>query len=106
MRAFEQVLQIAQEQAAAAARGDLMAAAARFEERGVLLLGAPTAEPADADAIREILRLDRELAGAIRLRMIAIRDEVKEGQRGREALTGYSYGHTPRQRARVLDAVG
>ena len=40
----------------------------------------------------------------IRERMIAIRDEVKEGQRGRLALDGY--GHAPRPRSRMFDAVG
>jgi hypothetical protein len=104
MSTFEQVLQIAQEQAAAAARGDLLAATARIQERGVLLQTAPVAGPADADCIREILRLDRVLSGAIRERMVAIRDEAMEGQRGRRALDGYN--HTPPPRPRMFDAVG
>ncbi|HLZ30213.1 MAG TPA: hypothetical protein VKV73_23055 [Chloroflexota bacterium] len=103
MSSFEQVLKIAQEQAEAAARGDLMAAAARLQEREMLLRAAPPAVAADADVIREILRLDRDLSGAIRERMVAIRDEALEGQRGRLALVGY--GHTPPPRSRMLDAV-
>ena len=54
--------------------------------------------------IREILRLDLVLSGSIRERMVAIRDEVKEGQRGRRALDGY--GHTPPPRPLMFDAVG
>src|SRR5579859_2162121 len=104
MSSFEQILQIAQEQADAAARGDLMTAAARLQERALLLQAAPPAQPADADAIREILRLDFMLAGAIRERMSAIRDEVKEGMRGRQALAGYS--HAPPPRPLMFDAVG
>jgi hypothetical protein len=103
MSTFEQVLRIAQEQAAAAARGDLLAATARLEERGVLLQAAPPAGPADADCIREILRLDHVLSGQIREHMVAIRDEAMDGQRGRRALDGY--GHAPPPRVRILDAV-
>jgi hypothetical protein len=104
MSSFQQILQIAQEQAEAAARGDLMAAAARLQERGVLLQDAPQAQASDADAIREILRLDLILAGSIRERMVAIRDEVKDGLRGRQALGGY--GHTPPPRPLMFDGVG
>ena len=46
MSSFQQILQIAQEQAEAAARGDLLAAAARLQERGLLLQAAPLAERA------------------------------------------------------------
>jgi hypothetical protein len=104
MSPFEKVLQIAQEQAAAAARGDLEAAADRLTERGLLLHAAPQAVAADADVIREIQRLDLILSGAIRTRMDAIRDELKESQRGLRALGGY--GHAPPPRSRMLDAVG
>src|SRR5579859_7309310 len=101
MSTFEQVLRIAQEQAEAVARGDLLAATARLEERGALLQAVPPAGPADADCIREILRLDRVLSGQIRERMVAIRNESLEGQRGRRALDGYS--HAPPPRSRMLD---
>jgi hypothetical protein len=104
MSSFEQVLQIAQEQAAAAAQGDFQAATSRMQERALLLKAAPPARLRDAAVIREILRLDRALSGAIRERMVAISDEAKEGQRGRRALDGYS--HTPPPRPRMFDAVG
>jgi hypothetical protein len=104
MSPFEQVLRIAQEQLAAVARGDLTAATDRLDERGALLLAAPAAQLADQDTIEEIMRLDRVLSGAIRERMVAIRNEALEGQRGRVALDGYS--HAPASRPRVLDAVG
>jgi hypothetical protein len=104
MSPFEQVLCIAQEQLAAVARGDLWAATSRLDERGVLLSAAPPPQLADTHIVEEILRLDRVLSGAIRERMIAIRNEVLEGQRGRAALNGYS--HTPPARPRMLDLVG
>jgi hypothetical protein len=103
MSPFEQVLCIAQEQLAAVARGDLHAATGRLDERAALLAAAPPAVLTDTQTIEEILRLDRVLSGAIRERMIAIRNEVMEGNRGRQALEGY--GHTPPRRSRVLDAV-
>src|SRR5438876_4799326 len=104
MTPFEQVLCIAQEQLAAVARGDLLAATARLPERGALLAAAPPAQHSDAATIHEIMRLDLTLSSAIRERMIEIRDEAIQGQRGRRALDGY--GHAPPQRMRVLDAVG
>jgi hypothetical protein len=104
MSPFEQVLQIAQEQLAAVGRGDLVAATDRLDERGLLLSAAAPPQLADRDTIEEILRLDRVLSGAIRERMVAIRNEAAEGHRGQQALQGY--GHAPPPRARVLDAVG
>jgi hypothetical protein len=104
MSSFEQVLRIAQEQAIAAARGDIEAATSRMLERALLLKAAPPASLRDAAVIREILRLDRVLSGTIRERMVAISDEAREGQRGRRALDGYS--HTPPPRPRMFDAVG
>jgi hypothetical protein len=104
MSPFEQVLRIAQEQLAAVGRGDLVAATDRLDERGLLLAGAPRPQLEDSQTIEEILRLDRLLSGAIRERMVAIRNEAAEGHRGQRALDGY--GHAPPPRARVLDAVG
>jgi len=103
MSPFEQVLRIAQEQAAAAAAGDLPAATARLDERGRLLAAAPPPQAVDTDVIHEILRLDMALAGAIRERMVAIRNQVLEGQRGQRAL--HSYGYTPPARSRAFNAV-
>lgn len=103
MSPFEQVLRIAEEQLAAVDRGDLLAATGRLDERGILLAAAPPAQPADKDTIEQILRLDRVLSGAIRARMVAIRNEALEGHRGQQALHGY--GHTLPARSRRLDAV-
>lgn len=104
MNAFEQVLHIAQEQLAAVTRGDLVAAVNRLDERALLLTQSPAAQQRDTETIEEIMRLDRVLSDAIRERMIAIRDEALEGQRGQRALGGYA--HTPSARAGLLDAVG
>ena len=86
------------------ASGDLEAAVGMLTERGVVLEAAPPPKPADANVIREILRLDRVLSGAIRERMVAIRDEVTEGRRGRRALDSYS--HTAKGRPLRFDRAG
>jgi hypothetical protein len=104
MASFEPVLRIAQQQVAAAKRGDLELAVDQLAERGLLLLAASPATAADVDDIREILRLDRVLSGAIRERMIAISEEARDGQRGQRALEGY--GHAPPPRSRAFDSVG
>jgi hypothetical protein len=103
MTSFEEVLRIAQEQAAAVARGDVEAAVDRLDERGALLSRAPAAQASDTDTIEEILRLDRALSGAIRERMVSIRNEALDGQRGKRALDRYGYT-SPRQPV-ALDAV-
>jgi hypothetical protein len=106
MSKLDQVLNIARQQADAVASGDLEAATAMLEERGTLLRAAlpGKVKPADAEVIREILRLDRALSGAIRERMVEIRDEVTEGRRGRRALD--RYGHAPQGRPLRFDGVG
>jgi hypothetical protein len=87
--AYTELLRLAQAQSAALERGDLEAAVGLLDARGALLAQAGPPRPSDADAIREVLRLDRELSGAIRERMIAIRDEAVASQRGQRALVGY-----------------
>lgn len=89
MSPYQQVLDLAREQARAAQDGDLDAAVAALDARAELLQVAPAPAPSDLAAIREILTLDRQLSGAIRERMIAIRNEGLEIQRGATALHGY-----------------
>jgi hypothetical protein len=84
------LLQIAREQAALVRSGDLEAAIQALEARAELLAAAPEPSPADLAAIRETLTVDRELSSAIRVRMIEIRDEGLQAQRGRGAAHGYS----------------
>jgi hypothetical protein len=86
---YQRVLDIAREQAAAVGRGELEAATGMLDRRAdvIVAVGPPTAE--DTLVIEEILRLDRDLATAIRKRMIEIRNEALEGQHGRSALNGY-----------------
>ena len=97
MSAYTELLRLAEAQSAALARGDLAAAVDLLEARGALLAQAGPPRPSDADAIREVLRLDRELAGAIRGRMLHIRNQAVENQRGQRALAGYrpSLGAAP-----------
>ena len=95
MSPYQELLRLAQEQAASVARGDLDAAVQLIGVRAALL--ARTDEPtgSDLDAIREVLRLDGELSSAIRARMISIRDEALASQRGLEALNRYNPGQGP-----------
>jgi hypothetical protein len=87
---YEQVLELARAQAAAARRGDLEEATSALDRRADLLADAAPPSACDVTAIQEILILDREVSSAIRTRMIVIRSEVAEGQHGRRALAGYS----------------
>jgi hypothetical protein len=89
MSLYAEVLRLAEAQSAALARGDLEAAVGLLDARGALLAKAGPPQPSDADAIRRVLRLDRELAGAIRERMLRIRAQAVENRRGQRALAGY-----------------
>ena len=88
--AYARLLDLARDQAEAAARGDLDTAVGLLDVRADVLVDAPAPGAADADAIREVLRLDRDLSSAIRQRMIEIRDEVLENRQGNTALNGYA----------------
>jgi hypothetical protein len=89
MSPYAEVLRLAEAQSAALARGDLEAAVGLLDARGAVLAKAGPPRPSDADAIRQVLHLDRALSGAIRERMLAIRAETQAGQRGQRALAGY-----------------
>jgi hypothetical protein len=91
MSPYQQVLELARQQVEACSRGDLDEAVDSLDVRAALLAAAPPPSTDDLEAIRETLRIDRELSGAIRGRMIAIRDETLRVQRGRTALSGYSH---------------
>jgi hypothetical protein len=88
--AFEQILSIAQEQLDAVSRGDLEAAVARLDQRGVLVAQLPIAQARDTSTLEEIMRLDRVLSGAIRDRMLAIREESDQLQHRTSALDLYA----------------
>jgi hypothetical protein len=104
MNNYQRLLIIAREQAQAVTRGDFEQVALAFDERAMLLSDAPEPSQDDILAIREVLSLDRQISGAIRERMIEIRDQVLEGQHGRRALDGYS---RPQQRRPLaLDRLG
>ncbi len=96
MTAYQQVLDIARQQSAALSRGELEAATLLLDERAALLARAAVPTAADVPIVEEILRLDRDLSSAIRQRMIAIRDEARDGERGRKALDSYGR-HLPRR---------
>ena len=89
MSAYTELLRLAEAQAAALRAGDLEAAVGLLDTRAALLAKAGPPRPSDAEAIREVLRLDRELSGAIRERMLHIRSQAVENKRGQRALAGY-----------------
>ena len=101
MSAYQQVLDIAREQSAALSRGELEVATRLLDERATLLAGTALPTVADVPIVEEILRLDRDLSSAIRQRMIAIRDEARDGERGRKALD--SYGRRLPRRPMAID---
>ncbi len=101
--AYARLLELARQQSAALARADLDAAVGLLDARAEILVDAPAAGPRDADAIREIMQLDRELSSRIRERMIDLRNEAMAGQHGRVALSGY--GRRMPGRAQAIDRV-
>jgi hypothetical protein len=88
-RGYAALLDLARRQAEAVERGDLDAAVALMPARAEVLASAGPPAADDHATIREVLRLDRDLASALRRRMIAIRDEAVGLQQGRTALAGY-----------------
>jgi hypothetical protein len=88
--AYARLLDLARDQAEAVTRGDLDAAVNLLDVRAALLIDAPAPGAGDTDAIREVLRLDRDLSSAIRERMIELRDEVLDSRQGNKALSGYA----------------
>lgn len=92
---YEQILEVTRRQAEAARTDDLGSAIALLDERGRLVAAAPTPSLADEALVREILQLDRDLATAMRHRMLAIRDEAMNTRHGQHALAGYSTHQRP-----------
>jgi hypothetical protein len=97
---FDLLVDLAREQSAAVARGDLDLAARLMADRAALLATPPAARPRDEAAIREVLRRDRDLAAAFRERMLDIRNRALQTRHGRLALAGY---HTNVANHGILD---
>lgn len=87
---YAELLQVVRDQVELARSGNLDAAVARMAARQALIERAPAASASDALLIQEVLKLDRELAGLIRERMVRIRDESLALQRGKTAMRGYA----------------
>ncbi len=87
--AYAHLLELAREQHEAAERDDLDTAVALLPSRARVIASLPKARRDDAEAIAEVLRLDRDLSSRIREHMIGIRNEALGGQHGRIALSGY-----------------
>ena len=87
---YARLLDLARDQAEAAARGDLDTAISLLDVRAAVLVDAPAPGTADEDAIREVLRLDRELSLAFSQRMLDLQGEVLDGRQGHKALNGYA----------------
>jgi hypothetical protein len=103
MTAYQALLDLARQQTAALERGDLDGAVALLDPRAELLAQAPVATLADHPDIQQVLLLDRHLSGAIRERMLKLRDEALAAARGGSALSGYRPGQSG---ARLLDEIG
>jgi Flagellar protein FliT len=101
MTVYEQILEITRNQADAAAAGDLNTAIALQGPRGELIAAAPPATATDEPVIRATLALDRNIATAIRERMLAIRDEMLAARKGQQALAGYANRPTTQNRFAV-----
>jgi hypothetical protein len=99
MSVYQSVVALARQQAEAASHGDMDRVVRLLGQRGALLETAAAASEADRAAIEETLKLDREIAGAIRQRMLHIRQEVLNLRHGQTALAGY--GSTAARRSRL-----
>jgi hypothetical protein len=89
MSTFQEILDLARQQSAALARGDLEGAVRLLDARAPLVARAGAAGPGDDVLIHEILHRDRQLSSAIRERMIELRNRAAQAQTGRSALSGY-----------------
>jgi hypothetical protein len=90
MSAYAELLKLVEQQVADARDGKIEAAIDKLEARQRLLASAPAASSTDAPLIQEVLRLDKQLAGFIRERMLHIREQVLATGRGQVALRGYA----------------
>lgn len=96
MSAYARLVDLARQQIASARGGDVQAAIALLPARQSLLDSAPPPTAAEGGFVREVLMLDRELAGFIRERMLRIREEALRLHRGQTAMRGYgSYRRQP-----------
>jgi hypothetical protein len=86
---YAALLEIVRSQVQAAERGEVQAAVAMMPKRARVLADAAAPAETDHAAIREVLRLDRELSTAIRHTMIELRSQAIDLQQGRTALAGY-----------------
>jgi hypothetical protein len=103
MDPFQELVRIAREQSAALARGELETAVRLLDDRAVILQSLGQARTvADENAVREVMRRDRDLSSAIRERMIDIRNRSLKLQHGRAALSGYGAG--PARQLGLIDA--
>src|SRR5258708_32802027 len=103
MSAYQKLLDLARAQTVAVQRGDLDTAVALLDTRARWLAQAPAAAVADHPQIREVMLLDRQLSGALRERMVKLRDDATAAPRGGSALIGYKPGPPE---ARLIDEIG
>ena len=101
MSHYERILEVTRSQAEAARAGDLERAVALLDVRSALIAEAPAPGPRDQQHIRSVLELDKDIATAIRYRMLAIRDQALASRQGQQALAGYA--GAPRRGSRILE---
>jgi hypothetical protein len=101
--AYQTLLGLARQQAAALKDGDLEGAVALLDTRAEVLAHAPPATPTDHPDIEQVVLLDRQLSGAIRARMLRLRDDAVAAAHGGSALSGYRPGQSG---GVLLDEIG
>jgi hypothetical protein len=100
---FQQLVELSQEQVDAFARGDLAAMHALMLRRGALIPDLPPVRDADRALLQEAVELDRQLADALRERMLSLRATAAQVHQRRTNLNGYRQGGAAN--ARLLNFV-
>jgi hypothetical protein len=89
MSSYRRLLGLAREQQRAISRGDYAHAIALLDHRAALLTDALPPMPSDADTIREILLLARELGEALGAEALRLREQASQSQRRKDLLSRY-----------------
>jgi len=103
MSPFQQLVDLSQRQAAAFAEGEVRIMCELIAERGALIERLPAPGPADRAFVERAVALDRELASAVRDRMLTLRSTAAQLHNRQTNLNGYRINGAPS--ARLLNFV-
>jgi hypothetical protein len=95
MSPYAELLSLVRQQVITARDGDVVTAIGLMDARQRVLDSAAPVSAADEPLIRELLTLDRELAGYIRQRMLQLREQSLTLHRGQTAMRGYATYRRP-----------